>query len=484
MNGSPGWKEETRATAPYLKYLLSVDPGDERVQGMDPMERRAGILDGLRALVLEESRRRPLVIVVEDLHWVDEKSNEALAALVDVVASAPVLLILTFRPGYSHSLGERTYYSRLALNHLPPEESAAMAERVLAGVPLPKQVHQLITSKGEGNPFYIEEVTKSLVESGVLRQTNGSYTLDRPIEEIRVPDTIQEVILSRIDRLEREAKEAIQLASVIGREFTVRLLDRISDIETKLDDLLSNLKTLELIYEKGYFPELSYMFKHALTHDVAYSTLLIERRRALHRLIGAAIEELYADRLAEQYEALAHHFSEGQDWEKALEYLEKAGDKAVAAFANQDALTISRGRSRSPSGSVAKPSQDAVDCAEAGAFVRFGMGDLIGAVGRLRQDERLRATISATGALKRWRLTHAGLMPFSWHTISRMARRFLREALKLAGDDGRSELPARTQLLVPQCCLISARGEWPLCHRGDGLVPEVQDPIRVAVWSS
>ena len=203
-------------------------------------------------------------------------------------------------------------------------------------------MRKLITSKGEGNPFYIEEVTRSLVESGVLTASNGSYALERPLDQVRVPDTIQEVILSRIDRLEQEAKEAIQLASVIGREFTARLLIRISDVETKLDDLLAELKQLELIFEKDYFPELSYMFKHALTHDVAYSTLLMERRKNLHRLVGAGIEELYADRLPEQYEALAHHYYEGQDWEKALEYLEKAGDKAVAAFANQDALDYYR----------------------------------------------------------------------------------------------------------------------------------------------
>ncbi|MCH8995271.1 MAG: AAA family ATPase [Chloroflexi bacterium] len=336
--GSAGWDEVARTTVPYLKYLLNVDPGDAAVTAMDPMERRAGIFDGLRALLLQESQRRPLVVVVEDLHWVDEKTEEALAALVDVVASAPVLLVLNYRPGYAHSLGERTYYSRLALGHLPPEESAAMAERVLQVATVPDQLRQLITSKAEGNPFYIEEVTKSLVESGVLRKSNGSYSLERPADEVRVPDTIQEVILSRIDRMERPAKEAIQLASVIGREFTVRLLERISDVEAKLDDLLGELKALELIYEKTYFPELSYMFKHALTHDVAYSTLLLERRKALHRIVAAAIEELYADRLPEQYEALAHHYYKGQEWEKALDYLVKAGDKAAASYANQDAL--------------------------------------------------------------------------------------------------------------------------------------------------
>ena len=239
--GTAAWEEPARGTAPYLKYLLNVDPGDAAVGVMDPAERRAGILDGLRALLLQESRGRPLVVVVEDLHWIDEKSEDALRALVEVVASAPILMVLNYRPGYAHSLGEGAYYSRIALSPLPPEESAVIAELVLQVAALPQQVRQLITSKAEGNPFYIEEVTKSLVESGVLRKENGSYRLERPPEQVHVPDTIQEVILSRIDRLQREAKEAIQLASVIGREFTVRLLQRISDVDAKLDELLSGL---------------------------------------------------------------------------------------------------------------------------------------------------------------------------------------------------------------------------------------------------
>jgi tetratricopeptide (TPR) repeat protein len=171
-----------------------------------------------------------------------------------------------------------------------------------------------------------------------LERIDNTYRLRRTIEEVQVPGTIQEVILSRVDRLAREAKEAMQLASVVGREFTARVLGRISDLDTQLPAVLADLSALALIYEKARFPELAYMFKHALIHDVAYATLLADRRRALHRLVGAAIEELYADRLTEHYETLAHHFTEGQEWDKALEYLEKAGDKAAAAYANTDAL--------------------------------------------------------------------------------------------------------------------------------------------------
>ena len=232
------WEKSAQATVPYLKYLLNVDPGDPTVAVMDPMERRAGILDSLRALLLQESRHQPLVVIVEDLHWIDKNSTDALTALVDLIGSLPVLMVLSYRPSFTHSLGERSYYNRLALGHLARGESEVLAEGMLQVTSLPQQVKQLITSKAEGNPFFIEEVTKSLLESGILRKTNGTYSVERPIEEVQVPDTIQEVILSRIDRLERQAKGALQLASVIGREFTVRLLERISDIETQLDETL------------------------------------------------------------------------------------------------------------------------------------------------------------------------------------------------------------------------------------------------------
>jgi predicted ATPase len=257
---------------------------------------------------------------------------------VDTIATAPILLLVTYRPGYASSLGERTYYSRLHLDALRPEQSRLLLEALLQVTSLPAQLQHLVTSKAEGNPFFIEEVTRALIEMEALQVSGDTYALARPLDRIRIPDTIQEVILSRIDRLEREAREALQLASVIGREFTVRLLRRISDLETKLDSSLGELKSLEFIYQKAYYPELAFMFKHALTHDVAYATLLIERRKALHRVVATAVEELYADRLPEQYEMLAYHYSQGEDWPKALDYLVKAGDKATAAYANQDAL--------------------------------------------------------------------------------------------------------------------------------------------------
>ena len=476
------WDEATRQTVPYLKYLLNVDPGNEAIATMDPMERRAGILDALRALLTQESRGRPLVVLIEDLHWVDEKSEEALAAIVDAVRSTPTLMVLTYRPGYAHSLGERTYFSRLALGHLPAEDSAAIAERVLRVAHLPDPVVSLITSKGEGNPFYVEEVTKALVESGVLRPSNGSYALERPIDQVRVPDTIQEVILSRIDRLEQEAKEAIQLASVIGREFTSRLLNRISDIDAKLDDLLVDLKKLELIYEKDYFPELSYMFKHALTHDVAYSTLLLERRKNLHHMVGAAIEELYADRLPEQYEALAHHYHEAQDWEKALDYLAKAGDKAVAAYANQDALDYYARALQVCDTIGPEAMKAAAPIAEKRGHVNFGVGAPDDAA---RDFARMRECAQTVGdrRLEGIALGWMGTMQ-SWGSDPEGGQSNIRAALAIA-DEGYDDVRAFSTFWLGCMTLIYGGIEdgRSLLSESDDVIPELGDPATRGFWA-
>ena len=336
--GVSRWTPAARETGRFLKLLASVDRDADKLASVDPIVRRLGILDGLAAMVTEEACVTPIVMVLEDLHWIDEESEQAIARLVDLVPSNRLLLILTYRPGYAHRLGERSFFHRVSLSSLPPDECIRLATDSLGHGALPAELRQLIVSKGEGNPFYIEEVTRSLVESGAVEQEDGHYTLQRPADQIHVPDTIQEVILARIDRLEGEARSAIQLASVIGREFTVRLLDRIADLQTRLGGALDNLKGLELIYETARFPELAYMFKHALTHDVAYSTLLIERRRALHRAVAEAIEELYSDRLAEHYERLAEHYSAAEDWNQAFGYLDKAGDKAADACANALAM--------------------------------------------------------------------------------------------------------------------------------------------------
>jgi len=477
-----GWEKSAQATVPYLKFLLNVDPGDPTVAVMDPMERRAGILDSLRALLLQESRNRPLLVIVEDLHWIDKNSTDALTALVDMIGSLPVLMVLSYRPSFTHSLGERSYYNRLALSHLARGESEVLAEGVLQATSLPQQVKQLITSKAEGNPFFIEEVTKSLLESGVMRKTNGTYSVESPIEEVRVPDTIQEVILSRIDRLERHAKEALQLASVIGREFTARLLDRISDIETQLDETLVELKLLELIYQKDYFPELSYMFKHALTHDVAYNTLLLERRKVLHCFIGAAIEELYADRLSENYEALAHHYYEGEDWAKALDYQVQAGDKAAASYANQDALDYYAQALEVCAKLGAPALETAASVAQRRGFLNITIGEWQGAIANFNQMQ------DAARSMGDRRLEGMGLaarlIPEFWNHTPEMSEETFRAAMAVA-DEGFDDVRLFASLGFANSlfCYGHIEEAQTLLQTVEDLVDKIDHPISQGTWS-
>ena len=332
--------EDLASAAPYLRALLSVDPGQDDVRAMSPAQRRGETFEALRRLLVRAAERRPQVLVIEDLHWIDSASEQFMATLVDSVPELRALLVFTYRPEYVHSFGERTYVSRVVPAALSAEDSARMVAAVLATDALPDELRGLVGTKAEGNPFYVEELVKSLEESGALRRVGTRYELARAIGEIAIPGTVQDVIAARIDRLAEAPKRTLQLAAVIGREFTRRLVDRLAEIQERTDGFLRELTALELIHERRLYPELAYMFKHALTQDVAYASLLVQRRRELHGVVGLAIEELYADRLPEHFEMLAHHFSLAEDWERALQYLLKAAEKATQAFGLRQALEL------------------------------------------------------------------------------------------------------------------------------------------------
>jgi class 3 adenylate cyclase/tetratricopeptide (TPR) repeat protein len=323
---------------PYVRYLLGVDPGDPKVAGIDAAARRARILEAVRALSQAGAAIRPLVLVFEDLHWVDASSEEYLTGLMDAVASARILLVLTYRIGYAPPFGSRSFYTTLTLHALSDDDALAMASAVLGSADFPRDLAEALTAKAEGVPLYVEEVAKTLLDVGVLRRENGGYRIVRRLEEASIPDTIQGIIMARLDRLGESGKRTVQLASVIGRQFLKRLLGRIAGLTHELDGLLGELKTLEIVYELGLLPEPAYIFKHAVIQDVAYQSLLVQRRRDLHRAVGQAIEELFADRLADHHEELAHHFAQGEAWSKAFEYLVRSGDKARDTYANETAL--------------------------------------------------------------------------------------------------------------------------------------------------
>ncbi len=326
------------AYIPFVRYLLSVDPGDPAVAGMDAPARRKGVLDAMRAMALRGASIRPIVFVFEDLHWIDASTEEYLNALMGSVAGAPIMVVMTYRVGYNPPFGSRSFYTTLTLHTLSAAEALDMAGLVLGTDQFPAELKAALLDKAEGVPLFVEEVTKTLLDLGVLRRENGGLRMVKGMAEVSVPETMQGIIMARLDRLGEDGKRAVQLASVIGRQFLQRLLERIAGLSGKLEGLLQELKALEIIYEQGLLPEPAYIFKHAVIQDVAYSSLLKERRRELHRAVGGAIEELYPDRLADHYQELAHHFVNGEAWPKAFEYLIRTGDRAKDAFANQTAL--------------------------------------------------------------------------------------------------------------------------------------------------
>src|SRR6266545_3900103 len=251
---------------------------------------------------------------------------------------APLMVVVTYRVGYSPPFGSRSFYTTLTLHTLSEAEALAMAGLVLGTDRFPAELKAALLDKAEGVPLFVEEVTKTLLDLGVLRRENGGLRMVEGMGEVSVPDTIQGIIMARLDRLGDDGKRTVQLASVIGRQFLQRLLERIAGLTGRLEGLLQELKALEIIYEQGLLPEPAYIFKHAVIQDVAYNSLLIQRRKALHRAVGEAIEELYSDRLEEHYAELAHHFLQGEVWDKACNYCRQAGEKALERSAYREAV--------------------------------------------------------------------------------------------------------------------------------------------------
>ena len=311
--------------APLL-WLLDALPGDHEFLLLDPTQRGERTREVVKRLLLRETRTQPLLLVFEDLHWIDAETQALLDTLVESLPTAPLLLTVNQRPEYHHGWGNKTYYRQLRIDALPPETAEALLETLLGDDPGLRPLRRLLIERTEGNPLFLEESVRSLVETGVLVGEPGTYRLDKYPIAIQVPATVQAILAARIDRLPAEDKQLLQTASVIGKDVPWPLLLETS--EQPEDDVrrgLARLQAAEFIYEGKLFPDLEYTFKHALTHEVAYGSLVQDRRRALHARIVGAIERIYPDRLAEHADRLAHHAFRGEVWDKALHYLRHTG---------------------------------------------------------------------------------------------------------------------------------------------------------------
>jgi class 3 adenylate cyclase/tetratricopeptide (TPR) repeat protein len=321
--------ERLKSSLPPLQEILSLKVEDGAYLQLEPGPKKIRIFEAIRDTLVCESQSKPLVLVVEDLHWIDKNSEAFLGYLIDWLANTHILLILLYRPEYTHQWGSKSYYSKIGVDQLSTESSAQLVQNILEGGEVVPELRELILKRAEGNPLFVEELTHSLLENGSIQTKDHQYVLATKASVIKVPNTIQGIIAARIDRVEESLKRIMQVASVIGREFAYRILQAIIGMREDLKSSLVNLQGLEFIYERSLFPELEYIFKHALTQEVAYNSLLQKRRRDIHEKIGKAIEEIYLERLEEYYELLAYHYMRSDNKEKAVEYLDLANQKAA-----------------------------------------------------------------------------------------------------------------------------------------------------------
>jgi class 3 adenylate cyclase/predicted ATPase len=333
-------------TISYLFFLLGIAEPTSPLQQMDGQIRRKRILEAIKRLLLRESLNQPLIMIFEDLHWLDAETQAFLQLLSESVATTRMLILVNYRPEYQHQWSGKTYFLPLRLDPLSKEQAEEMLTALLKEAfesPLPHEslepLKKFILDKTEGNPFFMEEIVQELREQGVLTDPRR-VGIAHQHDVLRLPTTVQGVLTARMDRLPSEEKALLQTLAVIGREFSSSLLHKVvTEREENLQRMLSHLQAAEFVYEQPAFPEVEYIFKHALTQEVAYTSLLIERRKILHERTAQAMEEVYQARLEDHYSELAYHYSRSGNTQKAIDYLQLAGEQAVRRSANTEAIT-------------------------------------------------------------------------------------------------------------------------------------------------
>jgi class 3 adenylate cyclase/tetratricopeptide (TPR) repeat protein len=325
---------------PAFLGLLDVPVEDPQWEALDPPQKRQRTLEAIKQLLLGESRVRPLLLLLEDLYWIDSETQAVLDSLVESLPVSRILLLVNYRPEYEHGWGEKSYYREIRVAALPRQSAEEFLGALLGDDPSLQPLRRLLIERTEGNAFFLEESVRTLVEIKALAGARGAYHLVTEARAIQVPATVQALLAARIDRLPVGEKRLLQAASVIGKDVPLVLLQAIleGDDEYDLHRGLADLQAAEFLYETSPLPDVEYTFKHALTHDVAYGSLLQGRRQLLHATIIEAIEKLYPERLIEHVEGLAHHALRAQAWEKAWRYARQAGDKAASRSAFREAV--------------------------------------------------------------------------------------------------------------------------------------------------
>ncbi len=318
-------------TLPYVFALLGIQDGDDPLAQMDGEIRRRRTQEALKRILLRESLNQPLILVFEDLHWIDDETQALLNLLADSIANARVLLLVNYRPEYRHEWGSRTHYTQLRLDPLAGDSADTMLGALLGDAVELAPVKRMVAERSQGNPFFIEEIVQALFDEGVLVR-NGSVKVTGALAQVHLPPTVQGILAARIDRLPSREKDLLEALAVIGREFPLSLIKRVTQAsgDERVERMLAGLQLGEFIYEQPAFPDLEYIFKHALTQEVAYNSVLLERRKLLHERTAAAMESLYAGRLEDHLDELAHHYGRSDNAPKAVEYLRLASAQALS----------------------------------------------------------------------------------------------------------------------------------------------------------
>lgn len=336
---------EPEPAMPYLLELLSAnDSGIEKIQ-LSPEGRKDRTIETLKKIVLKGSELRPLVIAIEDLHWIDKTSEDVLKYFLESIPGDRVLLIFTYRTEYIPTWGARTYHNQILLNRLSNRESLLMISNLLGTSDVESVLEELILEKAEGIPFFIEELIKSLKDLKFIERKDSTYCISNTLQAIRIPSTIRDIIMARVDALPEGAKKVLQIGSLIEREFSYRLIKEV--VQSSEQDLLRHLSALkdsELLYERGLFPDSTFVFKHALTREVVVDSLLAKNKKQLHEEIGKAFEKTFTNNPEQHYAVLASHFIESENFTKGAEYSRLATQRAEKAGSMYDSMVHSRNR--------------------------------------------------------------------------------------------------------------------------------------------
>ena len=354
-------------TLPYLFSLLGIVEGDDPLAQMDGQVKKRRTLEAIKRILLRESLNQPLMVIFEDLHWIDEQTQELLNLLADSIGTAKLLLLVNYRPEYSHQWNSKTYYTQLRLDPLGKESADEMLSALLGASPAPatqspgahlerssddlqvagrvrahnslEGLKRVIIERTEGNPFFMEETVQMLFDEGALARDGVAVRITKPLSDLKIPPTVQAILAARIDRLPANEKDLLQTLAVLGKEFQVSLVRAVTArSDDALNLMLGNLQLAEFIYEQPAIGDIEYSFKHALTQQVAYDSLLIQRRKLLHERAGVALEPMFAGQLEDHLNDLAHHYSRSDNISKAVEYLERAGQQSLQRSAYADGI--------------------------------------------------------------------------------------------------------------------------------------------------